>query len=738
MACPKLQLTDEVFGPPLLPAAGIAKRGEWVDLVRQDGVEKSTDVTGVTVRVKESTAQHNIEVATAVGGVVKRKVLGWSSGSADELVASRFPNADFLVVRHVADDGGATHAWTFVVFDLSAAGASSASNPIMLGPFQLPAGVVQLQFCPDPSGRLILLWNGYPTSAMGRLAAVYRSDMDAPSTLYSLIDVDAPGATGYIACKVETTPAPGLFSLYDHASLGAGVLSLPAAPLPALASQQAPSPGQLKLSGRALNFGATLSTLTFGISNQGDDLLEITSITRTGTGISLSTNVSLPACLRRDDVLTVSVDRATTAAGTSTITVNTAPASPAGSNTVAVAFGALVSDPRASVTPTALTWKKGETDKRPVIVRNTGNVPLSVGFGSPPGSPFSVTGGGHTTVAPGAAVTAMVGPPATCAGQVNGLLTVSAAPSTSGGTTVAPTAPKVAGFPVQVQLRGCVPLVVNVPPGSLHILSILADAPGDDVHPDGEFIEIVNATSGPLDLNGCKIQDRLINPSGTPGIFENFFAFGANAFGADSNLPAGQVIRVYTREKAPDEVSPKWYLYAGRKAAVWNNRGDTGRIVNESGDTVAELTYVTAPPAPAAGLPPDTIYTPPRAPRQALVRRMYVNPTIEWNNVFEVEDGDLVTISATGLAKFGLFDFGGSGPAGGAPAPLDAGFPLPEAPKFGLIGRIGEGKIFFVGSGASIPINRQSVPVMLKLGTNDGELWDNSGEFDCVAILYRS
>ena len=237
MACPKLQLPDEVFGPPLLPAAGIAKRGEWVDLVRQDGVEKSTDVTGVTVRVKESTAQHNIEVATTVGGVVKRKVLGWSSGSADELVASRFPNADFLVVRHVADDGGATHVWTFVVFDLSAAGAGSASNPIMLGPFQLPAGVVQLQFCPDPSGQLILLWNGYPTSAMGRIAAVYRSDMDAPSAAYSLIDVDAPAATGYIACRVETTPAPGLFSLFDHASLGAGVLSLPAAPLPALASQ---------------------------------------------------------------------------------------------------------------------------------------------------------------------------------------------------------------------------------------------------------------------------------------------------------------------------------------------------------------------------------------------------------------------------------------------------------------------------------------------------------------------
>ncbi len=738
MACLKLQLTDEVFGPPLLPAAGIAKRGEWVDLVRQDGVEKSTDVTGVTVRVKESTAQRNIEVATTVGGSVKTKVLGWPGGSADELVASRFPNADFLVIRHVVGPTGGQNAWTFVVFDLSAIGAGSSSNPIMLGPFHLPVGVVQLQFCPDPSGGLILLWSGYPSSSMGRLAAVYRSDMDAPSTLYSLIDVDAPTATGYIACKVETTPAPGLFSLYDQASLGAGTLSLPAAPLAALASNQAPSPGQLKLSGSALNFGATLSTLTFGISNQGDDLLEITDITSTGTGISLSTNVPLPACLRRGDMLSVRVARATTAAGTSTITVTTAPASPTGSNTVAVTFGALVSDPRASVTPTALTWKKGETDKRPVIVRNTGNVPLSIGFAlSPPGSPFSLTGGGHTTVAPGAAVTAMVGPPATCAGQVNSLLTVGAVPSTSGGTTVAPTGPKVAGFPVQMELRACVPLVVNVPPGSLDILSILADSPGDDVHPDGEFIEIVNATSSPLDLDGCKIQDRLISPSGTPGIFENFFGFGAKAFGADSILPPGQVIRVYTREKEPDEVSPKWYLFAGRKAAVWNNRGDTGRIVNESGDTVAELTYVTAPPAPGTEVPPDTIYIQPRAPRQTLVRRMYVNPAIEWNNVFEVEDGDLVTISATGLAKFGLFDFGGSGPAGGAPAPLDAGYPLPEAPKFGLIGRIGQGKIFFVGSGASIPINRQSVPVMLKLGTNDGELWDNSGEFDCVVVLYR-
>ena len=181
MACPKLQLTDEVFGPPLLPAAGIAKRGEWVDLVRQDGVEKSTDVTGVTVRVKESTAQRNIEVATTVGGVVKRRVLGWPGGSADELVASRFPSADFLVIRHVVGPSGGQNAWTFVVFDLSAAGAVSASNPTMLGPFHLPVGVVQLQFCPDPSGQLILLWSGYPASAMGRIAAVYRSDMDAPS-----------------------------------------------------------------------------------------------------------------------------------------------------------------------------------------------------------------------------------------------------------------------------------------------------------------------------------------------------------------------------------------------------------------------------------------------------------------------------------------------------------------------------------------------------------------------------
>jgi len=27
---------------------------------------------------------------------------------------------------------------------------------------------------------------------------------------------------------------------------------------------------------------------------------------------------------------------------------------------------------------------------------------------------------------------------------------------------------------------------------------------------------------------------------------------------------------------------------------------------------------------------------------------------------------------------------------------------------------------------------------MLKLGANDGELWDNSGEFDCVVVHYKS
>jgi hypothetical protein len=677
--------------------------------------------------VTESSAQNMIEAAVTIGAGDKTVQVPWSGGSVG-FEAARFASpAEFLVVRYVAGATGGGHEWTYAVFDLRASAAtSSAKNPIVLGPFDLPAGVVELNFCPDAGGRLVLLWSGYPSSATGRNAAVYRTDIDALTASQALVSVDSPTATGVIACKVETTPAPGLLAIYDDALVQPAGVSLPTPAQPAIASQPAPKPGLLKLSARTLDLAATQGVATFGISNQGQDVLEVTGITKTGSAISVMPNVALPVCLKPNEMLSVSVIRLTTNAAASTITVNTAPASPAGANTVAVTLEKLVPDPKATVVPAMLTWKTGQADPRNVVVKNTGNVPLAIGFSAlAAGSPFTLTDT-PTDLAPGASTTAKVAPPAACAGgQVSGSFKVGAVLSPVTGMSP----PMIAGFPVTVQLTGCVPIQVKVPPGALRITTIQADAPGDDVMP-----------SGPLDLTGCQVQDRVISAAGVPGGFRRpFFTFGPTAFGADSTLPPGRVVRVLTRAKAAGEADRPFVVFAGFKSAVWNNTGDTGRILDENGILVAEQTYVTSLPAPGNALPPGTVYTPPRARTRALVRRVYVDAQMDWTNVFEIVDGDLVTITATGSARFSLL--GGQVGPSGAPGPLtpaDQGWPLEAAPPFALIGSLEGVRPFLVGSTASLTFNGNFIrPMMLTLGPNDGELWDNAGQFDCVAVLYR-
>jgi Lamin Tail Domain len=373
-------------------------------------------------------------------------------------------------------------------------------------------------------------------------------------------------------------------------------------------------------------------------------------------------------------------------------------------------------------------------------VQNAGNVPLAIGFSRP--SRFTVIDVQtmnpplQTTLAPAHSKTLRVAPPPTCAGpQVDEPFNVGAVVSPV--TTSSP--PMIAGFPVTVQLSACVPVVVKVPPGALRITTIEADAPGDDVLPEGEFIEILNTTSGPLDLTGCIVQDRVVSEAGVPGSFRTFYEFGPAVFGTDSKLPPAQTLRLLTRAKAASDGMRPFVLFAGFKQAVWNNNGDTGRILDENNVVVAELTYVTTQPAPGTALPPGTVVSQPRARTRALVRRVYVDVNMDWTNVFEVQDGDLVIITATGSARFGLFgrQVGPDG-AGGPLTPANQGWPLENAPAYALIGSLEGGPPFLVGSTASITFNRNSRPVMLTLGPNDGELWDNAGEFDCVAILYRS
>ena len=68
---------------------------------------------------------------------------------------------------------------------------------------------------------------------------------------------------------------------------------------------------------------------------------------------------------------------------------------------------------------------------------------------------------------------------------------------------------------------------------------------------------------------------------------------------------------------------------------------------------------------------------------------------MDWTSVFTVEDGDLVTITASDSARFGTFGptVGPDG-AGGPMTPDDGRWPLAGAPPYALIGNIAGGQPF--------------------------------------------
>ena len=737
MACPQLQLTSEIFGKQITPALsqGSPQEGEWVGLSHTLNTPTTTNMLqgvfqGVAVVVTDSSATDTVNIAVTAGNAASTTVIR-RQGAPGNLLAARFgTGAGFLVVRYTVPTAGAQTSWTFAVFDL-AVSASGTPKPILLGPFTLPTSDT-MNFCPNTSGRLVLVWSDDPAGPTPKTCAVFRTDVNAATSADALVANEQLGAAGALACKVETVPAPGTISVYDHAGANGATLTGSST---VVATTNAPLPGRLRLSARTLSIPAAGGPVTFEIRNIGGSLLELTSITKTGTAISLTAmGGPLPVCLKPMEVFPVTVTRLTTSAATSTVTVNTNPA--ASDNTVAVTLDKLVANPSAKVDTTTLTWKVGDTKKQSVTVTNTGNVPLAVGYSPlPAGSEFTLAATPGATIAPGAWTSADVTPPTACgvvAVTASFKIGVELSPPTAG-------APMIAGFPVTVDLTACVPKQVKVPPGTLRISTILSDAPGDDILPEGEFIELLNQTGSSLDLTGCQIQDRVVSAAGVPGAFKRpFFTFGPAAFGVGSKLPPGRIVRVLTRAKQPGEPDRPFVVFAGLKQAVWNNVGDTARVLDEDGTVVAEQTYVTSPPAPGTALPTGTIYTAPRARSRTSARRVYVNAQTDWTDVFEVEDGDLVTITATGTARFGLFGnvFDANGSTGQI-TPAGQGWPLEGVAPFCLIGSLDGFPPFLVGASTTMTFNLNSQALMLTLGPNDGELWDNAGEWDCLATLYR-
>lgn len=113
------------------------------------------------------------------------------------------------------------------------------------------------------------------------------------------------------------------------------------------------------------------------------------------------------------------------------------------------------------------------------------------------------------------------------------------------------------------------------PAGAEIVLEVRADAPGDDGrNPNGEWLDIRNASSGPLDLSGWTVRD------GSASKRYRFDDGTTVASGATLRLRSGC---------GTDSATERFWCHRG--SAVWNNGGDTAMLLDAEGRIVVRHRY---------------------------------------------------------------------------------------------------------------------------------------------------
>lgn len=111
---------------------------------------------------------------------------------------------------------------------------------------------------------------------------------------------------------------------------------------------------------------------------------------------------------------------------------------------------------------------------------------------------------------------------------------------------------------------------------------------------------------------------------------------------------------------------------------------------------------------------------------QGFDREVVVQADQPWTDTgFVLRGGEMFRVDADGSITWGVGRI--DGPAGEMSSPYNANRPMPNRAGGALIGRIGNGDAFYIGSGQTIL--RASNEGRLYLGVNDDYLRDNSGSF---------
>ena len=186
-----------------------------------------------------------------------------------------------------------------------------------------------------------------------------------------------------------------------------------------------------------------------------------------------------------------------------------------------------------------------------------------------------------------------------------------------------------------------------------------------------------------------------------------------------SRLSAGKQLVVL---RSGEVIEGRLYDIGGTSPLNLTVDTSSGRRTFTSGD-VAQI-YYAAPPNMAVATSGSTGAS---ALAPGAVR---VDANVSWNNTgIVVRRGDRLSFSATGQINYAPGAENMAGPDGSEKL-RGAQFPVAAMPVGGLIGRVGNGAPFPIGSNAQ-PINMPANGTLM-LGVNDDNYGDNSGFFSVV------
>jgi hypothetical protein len=106
---------------------------------------------------------------------------------------------------------------------------------------------------------------------------------------------------------------------------------------------------------------------------------------------------------------------------------------------------------------------------------------------------------------------------------------------------------------------------------ALDITYIEFDPPGSDL--EGEYVRIQNNTGRAINLTGWTLHD---------GADKHVFTFPA------FSLATGAEVRIWSKAGTNDAAN----LYWGSRSPIWNNTGDTARLLDASGKEISRYSYI--------------------------------------------------------------------------------------------------------------------------------------------------